>query len=583
MSRDTSISAPRKRLFSIITLLLPVILLLLLEGSIRLMGVAEDYPLFISAEGLPGYRQPNPAVISRYFGTPSAAPEISPDTHYFLAQKPEDGFRIFVMGGSSAAGFPYGRFGSISGMLQQRVKRLFPDKEIEIISVAMSAINSYAIRDFSDEVLAAQPDLVLIYAGHNEYLGIMGTGAVFSSFAGMHQLKLVYLALLDSHLFRLLQQVIIPLTSGEDPEVERATLMARVAAGQRIPLADNRFEVGVAQFQDNIGTVLQRFKENDVPVMLGTLVSNEEDLAPFVSGDESPNADECYQKGQTLAAQGQFGQALEQFQLARDLDLLRFRAPGIFNETLRFLAAEYDAILVDVESSFRRSAEHGLIGNQLLLEHVHPNRYGYFLMTEAYVEALIASGLLGESTPYPSTASWQEIPLTNVDLLVAEKKIKNITTQFPFTDAFQYRSELPDSIEPELLRLGKARLDGTSWLAVQQDLLSYYQIQKEQGEAARMAALLFDAIPNQARTAYVAGQLYFAARDWSMALYYHKKAIQLAPDNIDYLMMAGRSFMANNQPESALVAVESVLTIDPDNKPARYQQARISQMLEQKP
>jgi lysophospholipase L1-like esterase len=436
MSRDTSISAPRKRLFSIIMLLLPVILLLLLEGSIRLMGVAEDYPLFISAEGLPGYRQPNPAVISRYFGTPSAAPEISPDTHYFLAQKPEDSFRIFVMGGSSAAGFPYGRFGSISGMLQE--------KEIEIISVAMSAINSYAIRDFSEEVLAAQPDLVLIYAGHNEYLGIMGTGAVFSSFAGMHQLKLVYLALLDSHLFRLLQQVIIPLTSGEAPEVQRGTLMAKVAEGQRIPLADNQFEAGVAQFQDNIGTVLQLFKENDVPVMLGTLVSNEKDLAPFVPGDESPNADVCYQKGQTLAAQGQFGRALEQFQLARDLDLLRFRAPGIFNQTLRSLAAEYDAILVDVESSFRRSAEHGLIGNQLLLEHVHPNRYGYFLMTEAYVEALIASGLLGESTPYPSTASWQEIPLTDVDLLVAEKKIKNITTQFPFTDAFQYRSELPE-------------------------------------------------------------------------------------------------------------------------------------------
>jgi tetratricopeptide (TPR) repeat protein len=107
---------------------------------------------------------------------------------------------------------------------------------------------------------------------------------------------------------------------------------------------------------------------------------------------------------------------------------------------------------------------------------------------------------------------------------------------------------------------GKARLDGTGWLAAQQELLSYYQLQKEHGEAARMAALLFDAIPNQA-----------------------KKAIQLAPENIDYLMMAGRSFMANNQPEGALAAVESVLTIDPDNKSARYQQARISQMLKQRP
>ena len=40
---------------------------------------------------------------------------------------------------------------------------------------------------------------------------------------------------------------------------------------------------------------------------------------------------------------------------------------------------------------------------------------------------------------------------------------------------------------------------------------------------------------------------------------------------------------AQSPKDTALAAVESVLTIDPDNKTARYQQARISQMLEQRP
>lgn len=93
--------------------------------------------------------------------------------------------------------------------------------------------------------------------------------------------------------------------------------------------------------------------------------------------------------------------------------------------------------------------------------------------------------------------------------------------------------------------------------------------------------MLFDAIPNQSRTAFVAGQLYFAARDWPIALYYHKQAIKLDPNNLDYLMMAGRSYMANNQPKGALDAVERVLAIDPDNQPALYQQGRIKQLLRQ--
>ena len=44
----------------------------------------------------------------------------------------------------------------------------------------MSAINSYAIRDLMPELIKKQPDLVLIYLGHNEYYGALGVGSMES-------------------------------------------------------------------------------------------------------------------------------------------------------------------------------------------------------------------------------------------------------------------------------------------------------------------------------------------------------------------------------------------------------------------
>ena len=41
----------------------------------------------------------------------------------------------------------------------------------------MAAVSSYVLLDFADEIIAQQPDAVMIYAGHNEYLGIGGVGS----------------------------------------------------------------------------------------------------------------------------------------------------------------------------------------------------------------------------------------------------------------------------------------------------------------------------------------------------------------------------------------------------------------------
>jgi len=55
--------------------------------------------------------------------------------------------------------------------------RTFPEMNIEIINLCLTAVNSYTISDFAKQVSKYEPDAVLIYAGHNEYYGALGIGS----------------------------------------------------------------------------------------------------------------------------------------------------------------------------------------------------------------------------------------------------------------------------------------------------------------------------------------------------------------------------------------------------------------------
>ena len=108
----TTASPGRRRLFLVITLLVPLLLAGAAEGLLRLAGVGALEPLFIPVEAAPGFLQPNPAAVQRFFPDPRRAPDVSIDTTWFPAAKAPGTLRIFVQGESSAAGFPYGRWAS---------------------------------------------------------------------------------------------------------------------------------------------------------------------------------------------------------------------------------------------------------------------------------------------------------------------------------------------------------------------------------------------------------------------------------------------------------------------------------------
>ncbi len=560
-------------------ILLPFILLGLLEGVLRVSGFGASYPLFIEATTPQGYLRPNPDLIKRYFTAPEYAPAISPDTVYFKSAKPEQTIRVVVQGGSSAAGFPYGRFGSLAGMLQQRFKRQYPDKHIEVINTAMSAVNSYTMLDLVEEIIEVEPNLVLIYAGHNEYLGVMGVGSTFAARGG-RDATLLFLSIKELRLYQLMQRIYqLLISKPESAEVTDRTLMAEVAAGQKILFDSELYHQGLVQFSENLDLILESYREQKIPVIVGTLASNEKDQKPFASSIGDYSAESLFTRANELLQQRQFDQAREQFRLARDRDLLRFRAPSAMNQIIREKAVTGEVYIADSEQLIRDDTENGIIGYEHMLEHLHPNSRGYFLLAEAYAQIINDNQLLGGTArDVAIDKAWIDIPLTAVDDLVAEEKIVQLTSDYPFSE--QQRPTMSFKRTSEERKIANARVAGADWLVSMNELLQLYQRQNRVKEAAKVAGIMYDAIPEQHRIAYIAGQLYYRSGDTAMALFYHRQAVALQSENVNYLLMAARSHYANQQLGSSVELLEKAVQLDPTNQQAKTQLIRIKAEME---
>ena len=122
----------------------------MLEATLRIVNYGIDYTQFKAISNYyPNKLFLNPDLPYKYFYNIKTAPSVLPDG--FDRVKKDNAFRIFVLGGSTAAGWPYVPNASFSRHLKRRLEMLYPDNTIEVINCGISAINSYTLRDFVRE------------------------------------------------------------------------------------------------------------------------------------------------------------------------------------------------------------------------------------------------------------------------------------------------------------------------------------------------------------------------------------------------------------------------------------------------
>ena len=547
-------------LFRAIAILLPLLLLISAEWLLRLGFASAQTPLFIPHPAAPAYWVTEPDITRRYFAENAARPPVKMEPGFVLRDIPADSMRLVVQGGSTAAGYPYGVGASLAGMLEQRLKRTLPDKHIEVVNTALSAVNSYTLLDLSDDILSIQPDAVLIYAGHNEYLGILGVGSSYLT-SQSPAATLLWLKLRKLELYRLLERGYQALFSAEpSPTNARRTVMASVARHKDIALNSARYHAGLQQFEQNMRLLLQKYRQAGVPVYLATIASNLADQSPFNALPAAPDnlatlqqltailqqnptdsaalqqltklaeattdsASWHYQLGQLYLQLQHAAAAKQQLILARDLDLLRFRAPSAINDIIRRLAAEYNAVLVDAEQALAAQSEHGIIGKKMMLEHLHPTIEGYFVLADSFYQALFQQRQFGRwPKPVPTQFAWLERPILPAEEFAGVLRIAQLTADYPFQATPQPVNFPP--AENAQQQLGRRYIDGElDWLSMLQHSARYYQQQQDGDMLLKSLKIIADALPQDGIANLQAGQILLQAKRYGEARSYLKRSL----------------------------------------------------------
>ncbi len=409
-------------LFWGITLLFPVILLLLVEGALRISGYKSNTAdLFMEVPTLPEYKIVNPEFVGRYF--PNFVPQLAPNP--FKEKKPENTYRIFVFGGSSTQGFPYNFYESFSAKLEQRLLLETNGLNIEVINLGMTAVNSYVVWDLSSRVMEYEPDAVIIYAGHNEYYGSFGVGSSQFGLGKNIGLKRLIIKLKNFALYRLLEDLMKP----EKSETESRTMMARVVSESEIELGGDTYQAGLRQFRENIGDVISNFKEEGIPVYIGNLASNLKDQAPLGDNEEARLE---FERGIALYDAGEIDSALTAFEKSKDLDDTRFRAPSAINDIIYEFSDKYDATLVDVRKLSIDSSRSHIPDNSFFDDHLHPNWRGHQMIADVFFNSLVKNDPVLKKYYLPNELfEWHSI--SHFEDTFSKIPIARLTAGYPFS------------------------------------------------------------------------------------------------------------------------------------------------------
>ena len=352
----------------------------------------------------------------------------------FSAVKGENSFRVFVLGGSTVQGRPWSVQTSFGSWLQLALQAAAPDTDWEVINCGGISYAGYRLVPIMREVLAYDPDLFIICTGHNEFLEDRTYGRLKRT---PKPLIRAHQTLLNLRTYTLAHRFIESRRKG----AARANLPAEVQArldyqdGLASYHRDDAWRAGVlAHFSHNLQTMVQTAKQAKVPVVLMRPAANIKDCSPFKSefdAARSPaeqlwteallqqaketrwaeveaklrllaeaaaidprHAQVCYLTGKCYEQMGRLTEAKRWFERARQEDICPLRIPTPLAEVITSTAKRHNTAYVDIEQLIQQQTDDGIIGNEWLVDHVHPTIAGHQLIANALLETMTQMHLI---------------------------------------------------------------------------------------------------------------------------------------------------------------------------------------------
>jgi tetratricopeptide (TPR) repeat protein len=597
---------PSRPAFWIILILTPLLLLGGAELILRWFDYGGTLDLVVRTKVLgKEWYTLNRSVARRYFLQQGVAlPEPADDL--FEINKGRNTKRIFMLGESTMQGFPFDYNATPSRLMQDRLRQLLPGYNIEVVNAGLSAVNSYTILDFAKELLEYSPDAFVVYAGHNEFYGAMGVGS--TEYLGRWRAPIdLYVKLLRSRLFLLIRDGIVAARNlvkhpGARPGSD---LMEAMVREQEIRYRSDEYERALGNFESNLRSLLSASAARQVPVVLCTLTSNIRDQRPFVPlfreslGDslrklwdeneargeeamrrgspsaalpdllravsiDSTQAMSHYDLGRCLDTLGRFAEAKDEYRKARDYDGLRFRASTETNGLIRSLCREGTAILADADTSFDAHSPGGIVGDNLMMEHLHPNFEGYFLLAKVMAQALAGRGVPAPKSEWHwerdlTDERYKELSgVTDFELEAAKCRTAALTNRWPFTSRPDPDREYRADTRLRQLAQQYVRKQ-IAWSDAHYAAADWYRSNGGNAKAVGEYYAVSKVLPGYYYPVMLTGDAYRAMKNDSLAEETYRRALALQESPFVHAHLGMLYFDRGNMPKS-ITEFEAVFT-----------------------
>lgn len=373
----------------IVFAILPAVLLLVfVEVALRLAGFQFsawfiEFPVFVASEDPARVRTASMFTDDVPYGYPFCVDQT------FTRKKEPDTLRIVLLGESSI--MRLGKAPLLEELLEQQLRQ-----PIEILNFGFQGCGSERILLCAREALAYEPDVLLVYTGHNEF--VSGSNpATMTEATGAN-------AWADRALHARTVQLAAKLLYTYFPP-PRASLEGR----ERL-YRDEEKESFYAAFERNLEQIVTLARQRGVPVLLGTVAYNymfppTHVIEPGAEFDEvidmlaetsandvaarfphDPIAE--YAIGRFEVSRGNALQAREWIDRSFLHDARPHRADARINAIIRRVAERNDAPLVDVHAAIIAAAPNGVPGIELLSDNCHLNDAGNQILLASFAAAI---------------------------------------------------------------------------------------------------------------------------------------------------------------------------------------------------
>jgi Flp pilus assembly protein TadD len=420
-----------------------LVFFVVIEGILWVAGVA---PLHQRADPYVGFAGYSPLFVERTMPDGSHVLATASgkmrwfNPQHFPARKATGVVRVFCMGGSTTYGRPYDDRTSFCGWLRAFLPAVDPDRRFEVINAGGISYASYRVVRLMEALSRHEPDLFIVYTGHNEFLEdrtygrLQNTPEFVRDLASLASRLRLYSVMSDVIVDRgevlskevdaVLDRSVGPEDYHRDDPLQDAVLEHfRVSLARMAGISDrvgaevifvtpasnikdfSPFKVEpsaelssqeVAQVAELKRSAFRALEENDP--------QRADDLTAWALATDPRDAEAHFLQGRALLALGQPQAARKAFVSARDEDIAPLRAlspmPGIIAEVAR----EQRTGLVDFARMVEERSPDRIPGEELFLDHVHPTIEGNRMLALALIDEMIRMGIVTPAMTWDDTA-----------------------------------------------------------------------------------------------------------------------------------------------------------------------------------